>query len=133
MEGDDCFDDPFHEGDPDADPECDLDAYTHPVATIFHDPALEEGHRAVIGGYVYRGACYPDIEGWYFYADHRTARVWKFVYADGEATEHTEVTVDLDEQDVLNYPASFGEDSRGELYIAARRDGIIYRVRVKGE
>ena len=133
MEGDECFADPVTTGDPDADPECDPGLYTRPTVTLFHDRAIGDGHRAVIGGYVYRGVCYPDIRGWYFYADHRTGRVWKFVHADGVATEHTEVTADLDPQGTLiESPASFGEDASGELYIVMRRSGAVYRIVVRG-
>ena len=133
MEGGECFDDPVTAGDPGADPDCDPDLFTPPTVTLFHDPGLEEGHRAVVGGYVYRGACYPDIRGWYFYADHRTSRVWKFVYAGGTATDQAEVTADLDPHGTrIDSPASFGEDAGGELYIAMRRNGEIYRIVVRG-
>jgi glucose/arabinose dehydrogenase len=133
MEGDECFADPVTPEDPDADPECEPDLYTRPTVTLFHDPVLDDGHRALVGGYVYRGACYPDIRGWYFYADHRTSRVWKFLYSGAEATAHAEVTADLDPQGTrIAYPVSFGEDAAGELYIAMRRSGEIYRIVVRG-
>lgn len=133
MEGDECFADKVTAGDPDADPDCDPDLYTRPVTTVLHDPAPEGGHRAIVGGYVYRGVCYPDIRGWYFYADHPTGQIWKFVYAGGEATAQTEVTTDLDPQGtMIDFPASFGEDADGELYVVMRRRGEIYRIVVEG-
>jgi glucose/arabinose dehydrogenase len=129
MEGDECFADKVTAGDPGADPDCDPGQYTRPVVTEFHDPILEDGHRAIIGGYVYRGTCYPDIKGWYFYADHRAGRVWTFVYAGGEATAHTDLTTDLDPQGTkIHYPSSFGEDGSGELYIAMRQRGEVYHI-----
>jgi len=131
MEGEECFDDPVTETDPDADPDCEPSLYTLPAVALFHDPAVEEGHAAIIGGYVYRGACFPDIRGWYFYADHPSSRVWKFVYAGGAVTEHTEIKADLDPQGVLEAPAGFGEGADGELYILARGKGEVYRIMVR--
>jgi len=132
MEADECLRDPVTPGDPDADPDCDPDLYTRPVVTLRHEPALEDGHRAIIGGYVYRGACYPDIRGWYFCSDQRTGQIFTFVYAGGEATAQREVTTDLDPQGTkIEYPASFGEDAAGEIYVLMRLRGEIYRIAVR--
>jgi glucose/arabinose dehydrogenase len=131
MEGDECFNDKVTAGDPGADPDCDPGQFTRPVVTEFHDRVIDEGHRAIVGGYVYRGTCYPDIRGWYFYADYRESKIWKLVYAAGEATAHTEVTGDLDPQGTkIETPASFGEDAGGELYVVMRQRGELYRIAV---
>jgi hypothetical protein len=81
------------------------------------------GGKAVIGGYVYRGAKIPGLCGRYFYADHIMGFVHSFVVIGGKVT------------DERNHPelanggqvVSFGEDGAGELYIL-RINGLITRI-----
>ena len=54
------------------------------------------------------------------------------MYAGGEATAQREVTTDLDPQGTkIEYPASFGEDAAGEIYVLMRLRGEIYRIAVR--
>lgn len=97
--------------------------YTMPVHEYDHG-----GDRcSVTGGYVYRGQCLPDLQGMYFYADFCRG-IWAFRYSDGAATDHRDLTGELD-PDGRFYErfTSWGEDGYGELY-AVSRDGLIYRV-----
>ena len=83
---------------------------------------------AVIGGQVYRGACFPDLVGRYFFADHAVGGLWSFVYTNGQAT------------DVIQHPRTPPEfpsganaihaDALGELYIAYS-SGAIERIVVE--
>lgn len=44
------------------------------------EPVLVYGHRigrAVVGGHVYRGCRYPQLQGTYFYGDYMTGIMWK--------------------------------------------------------
>jgi glucose/arabinose dehydrogenase len=114
---------------------CTLGDFT-PPKVVYENPAGEG--RSITGGYVYRGSCFPDLEGIYFYADYVTSQVWTFKYVGGEATEQEEVTADLDTDDLLAGVSSFGEDGYGELYVVSLRpdsfgiaDGAIYRIVVE--
>ncbi len=115
MEGNECF--------PPSKKDCNRDGLVLPV-----DVYENKGGAAIIGGYVYRGACFPDIQGWYFYGDYNGENVTKFVFADGTATEKADVTKDIDPDSVIDGLSSFGEDAYGELYVVSLRGGAIYRI-----
>ncbi|HEV8323579.1 MAG TPA: PQQ-dependent sugar dehydrogenase [Myxococcota bacterium] len=78
---------------------------------------------AVIGGYVYRGCRMPDLHGTYFYSDNCDGWLRTFVYAGGVATMLAQ-----DPAVGFNFPSTWGEDARGELYAAEVYDGSIYRI-----
>ncbi len=124
VEGEECFDDPGNGPDPDTDGNCVLGDHTGPVVTY-----ANTGDASVVGGFVYRGSCFPDIQGWYFYADWNMGRIWKFVGPDGN--DNTDVTADLDPDDVLDGIASFGQDIFGEVYVVSLHGGAIYRIVVE--
>jgi len=95
-------------------------------------PILDYDHSfgcAVTGGYVYRGAAIPDLQGTYLYADYCSARVWSFLYS-GSITGFTERTSELAPGFGLSIGsiASFGEDTAGEFYICDQSDGEVYRI-----
>ncbi len=115
MEGNECFQAAT----------CDDSGLTRPVA-VYQNPGGETG-AAVVGGYVYRGSCYPDIEGWYFYGDFPTHRMWTFAYA-GAATEEREVTTEIDPDGVVSGLSSFGEDASGELYVVSMQNGSVFHI-----
>jgi glucose/arabinose dehydrogenase len=89
-------------------------------------PVLEYGHSegcSVTGGYVYRGAAIPSLQGHYLYADYCSGWVRSFRWIGGVAT-------DLQDRPELSPGSgitSFGEDDAGELYVL-RESGIIYRI-----
>jgi glucose/arabinose dehydrogenase len=91
-------------------------------------PVVVWGHpdaRAVIGGYVYRGCKMPGYHGTYFYSDNDNGRVRTFVYAGGAATAQNE---DPNLDFFNDGPSSWGEDARGELYLAGVYSGAVYRI-----
>jgi glucose/arabinose dehydrogenase len=117
MEGDVCY----------SDPDC--------VDTGFHAPLLTYANEvgppchAVVGGYVYRGSCYPDLQGRYFFADFCTENVFEVEVVDGQVVSGpTDVRPDLDPDQILRGIASFGEDALGELYVVSRQDGLVFRI-----
>ena len=79
-------------------------------------PDFEYGHDqgcSITGGYVYRGAAVPSLQGLYFYGDYCQGWVRSFRYASGSATEVTDWPTLRPGGPVL----SFGEDAAGELYV----------------
>jgi glucose/arabinose dehydrogenase len=105
---------------------CNPADFTLPV-TVYANPGGGTG-AAIVGGYVYRGGCFPDLQGWYFYGDYPSARIWKFRYDGGQATEEAEVTADIDPQGQLSGLSSFGQDATGELYVISMRSGEIFHI-----
>jgi hypothetical protein len=81
-----------------------------------------DGWHAIIGGQVYRGPCYPDIVGKYFYSDN-TADTLSVATFDG-----TNVTTsDLPPPTGWpSGPASLHADARGELYLTTTGGGVFH-------
>ena len=77
--------------------------------------------ESVIGGQVYRGTCYPDLVGRYFFSDYSAGGVWSFVYSGGTAT------------DVIEHPGTFPgnptsvhADTDGEIYFTHENGAITH-------
>ncbi len=93
------------------------------------------GDNCVIGGFVYRGAQFPELTGRYLYGDNGSGRIWALEYDGSQVVSNFEL---------LNMPAasktglaSFGEDADGEPLIvvlgeADEDGGTIYRL-VRGD
>lgn len=97
------------------------------------DPIYEYNHSvgcAVVGGYVYRGCAIPWLRGTYFYTDFCSADFFSFRLQNGQVTELTDRTAQLDPpgpQTNLTI-VSFGEDARGELYYCDSDAGRVMRI-----
>jgi len=91
---------------------------TFPVTEYPHDNSCN--FFSVVGGYVYRGQDFPNMQGLYFFSDTCANNI-RYINADtlGEVT--------LSESFDGNSFVSFGEDQNNELYIAGLT-GTIYRV-----
>ena len=86
-------------------------------------PDFEYEHAqgcSITGGYVYRGAAIPAIQGLYFYGDFCQGWVRSFRYAAGSVTEVTDWPSLRPGGSVL----SFGEDAAGELYVMSSSGGV---------
>jgi hypothetical protein len=89
-------------------------------------PVAEYAHLgpkcSVTGGYVYRGAAMPELQGTYFFADYCDGTVFGILWP---------VYVTPAEWTFLEPSgggiSSFGEDARGELYIV-QLGGAIWRI-----
>jgi glucose/arabinose dehydrogenase len=79
-------------------------------------------HCAVAGGFVYRGTAVPSARGRYFYGDNCSGAVWSLRVVGGRARSVRREPITIDGL------ASFGENSRGELY-AVTLGGQIYQLR----
>ncbi len=89
-------------------------------------PNVEYDHGqgcSITGGYVYRGAAIPALQGAYFYADFCQGFVRSFRLVNGQVTEH----VDWPALRLGDNIASFGEDTQGELYLMTLQGGL-YRI-----
>jgi glucose/arabinose dehydrogenase len=91
--------------------------YTFPVYEYSH--ALG---NSITGGYQYAGTEYPLLSGYYVCADYITGRF--FTVHDDEGT-----WVGAPNEDHANFQfATFGQDALGNMYVAGRGNGIIYKV-----
>ena len=103
---------------------CDLTNMTMPQVERTH----QQGWLAIIGGEVYRGSCYPDLVGKYFFSDNTKHGLSTAVLnSDGSVT-----ATDLPGTWPAG-PASIHGDARGELYLttasgSAGSNGIIYHI-----
>lgn len=94
--------------------------YVAPIYEVQHSGF--SGPCSVTGGFVYRGADYPDLVGIYVFADYCTGEIFT-VTPDGSGGWVGQEVADF------NYDIStFGEDLDGELYCARMGQGIIYKV-----
>jgi len=89
-------------------------------------PIIEYDHSdgacSVTGGYVYRGVRSPRLTGTYLYADFCNGRIHG---ATRDADGAVSTTMLYDAPFLI---ATFGEDSRGEIYAADFSNGILYRL-----
>jgi glucose/arabinose dehydrogenase len=87
-------------------------------------PVIEYDHSgeecSVTGGYVYRGASSPRLNGMYIYGDYCSGRIWGATRTGSEITIH-------DLADTAFFISTFGEDMNGEVYVADIR-GRVYRL-----
>lgn len=108
MEGPDCF----------RDASCDQDPFELPVLSYDHGDGC-----SITGGFVYRGAAIPALQGHYFYSDFCQGWVRSFRFEGGTA-------VDQFQWPTLapggNLP-SFGLDAAGELYVMST-GGVVFKI-----
>jgi glucose/arabinose dehydrogenase len=84
-------------------------------------PIWEYNHTvgySVIGGFVYRGAAFPDLAGAYVYGDYGSGKIWALRY-DGVNSTNRELAA------TGVHITSFGLDQTSELYFCAS-DGNVY-------
>lgn len=112
MEADTCF----------SAASCEQDGLELPVAVYPHGG--DAGGCSVTGGYVYRGAQFPQLVGAYLYADYCSGNLWALRQAGGawqsELVSRLEIRT-----------SSFGEDEAGELYLTDSDGGGLYRLVVE--
>jgi hypothetical protein len=101
-----------------AGPNCDPGQFTLPVLEYSHASGC-----SITGGFVYRGAAIPALQGHYFYADYCSGWVRSFRLQDGQAVEpHQWPTLAPGGQ-----IPSFGQDAAGELYVM-NAGGQVFRI-----
>jgi glucose/arabinose dehydrogenase len=87
---------------------CDPKGLTLPIIEYSH----EQGDCSITGGYVYRGEAYPQMQGFYFYGDYCTGRIWGATF-DG-ARWQTALLIDANPVLIT----SFGKDETGNILVA---------------
>ena len=85
-------------------------------------PVLEYSHAggacSVTGGYRYRGARYPQMQGIYFYGDYCTGTIWGATeQSDGSWSSQVLLSTRM-------AISSFGQDANGELYVVDLNGGV---------
>ena len=75
---------------------------------------------SVIGGFVYRGSAVPAAKGRYFFGDNCVSQIHSTLAGGSAAYRDEPFTVDG--------LSAFGEDARGELYLASVQSGNVYRL-----
>lgn len=79
---------------------------------------------SVTGGFIYRGAKYPDLYGVYLHADYCSGRWWA-TRKNADGSFNTSVLGNLPDYEY----SSFGEDRNGELYVALLSSGKIQKIK----
>lgn len=86
------------------------------------DPVTEHSSNtnwhAIIGGQVYRGTCFPDLVGTYFYGDYAAGELWSFVMINGAAQNDHRVLQNVGAITAIH------ADALGELYVVTQ-DGAV--------
>jgi glucose/arabinose dehydrogenase len=94
------------------------DAPPDAVAPIFEYPNPDQG-CSVTGGFVYRGARIPDLQGAYVFADYCQGDLRALRQEDGQLVVERSLGVNA-----ANV-ASFGQDRDGELYVLSQGNGLL--------
>lgn len=76
---------------------------------------------SISGGFVYRGAAVPLLQGKYIYADYSNGKVWALSFDGNKKTNNQLLT------DEGGSVSAFGEDAAGELYVLDHGSGTIKR------
>lgn len=90
----------------------------------FEWPAFAYTHRdgiSVTGGYVYRGAAYPDMQGLYVFGDYGSGNIWTLRRNGTQWAQHLA-------NETFYKISTFGVDGSGELWVADYAVGTIHRV-----
>lgn len=104
---------------------CDHDDFLAPVYVYGHpnQPECSDVNfcgQSISGGYVYRGSVYPDLYGYYVFADFVSPTIWTYDLNTGTVDYHP------DQPNFRNI-VGFFEDHHGEMY-AISLNGVIYKV-----
>ena len=93
-------------------------ALTAPVYDYDHNQGC-----AIIGGYVYRGAAIPELQGQYLFSDLCTGFIRGLSFESGVAVVKEAPMVNV------GTPLSFGQDGFGEIYVLTADNRVLRIVR----
>jgi glucose/arabinose dehydrogenase len=98
---------------------CDNAGMVEPIIAYPHAEGC-----SIIGGFVYRGAAIPELQGHYFYGDWCGQWVRSFRFEAGEAVDRNDWTNDLGQ---IGQVQSFGLGGDGEMYVLTL-GGFVYKL-----
>lgn len=81
-----------------------------------YDYVHAENNNCVIGGYVYRGTQFPELEGRYIFGDNGSGRIWAMTYDGSNAPSVTQIA-NMPPAVNLTGLGSFGLDQQNEIYM----------------
>jgi glucose/arabinose dehydrogenase len=90
--------------------------YVFPVTDYTH---AASGGCSITGGYVYRGATYPNLQGKYVFSDYCNNKIGYISNTGGAITWSTAFSGNI---------STFGEDVNGELYVAGITNGVVSKI-----
>ncbi len=94
--------------------QCNMSGLTLPVYDYDHNQGC-----AIIGGYVYRGAAIPELQGQYLFSDLCTGFVRSLRFDSGVAVVREAPMVNV------GTPLSFGQDGFGEIYVLTADNRVL--------
>ena len=102
---------------------------TNSVVEPLIDPIQEYQHgsgptqgNSITGGIVYRGARFPQLHGWYVFADYASGNIWRLFYDGTNTVPYQRLTG-------RGGISAFGADpANGDVLLANVNDGAIYRL-----
>jgi glucose/arabinose dehydrogenase len=100
---------------------CDPTDKQFPQLVKNHGGGAGNGWCSITGGAVYRGACYPDLEGRYFYTDYCKGGLYSLRWADQAIQDDREEEGEFPGSVSSLYPAF-----AGELYLTTTSGGIYH-------
>ena len=106
-------------------------SFGNSCVSAYIDPVLEYENAsgcAVTGGYVYRGSA-DAFSGYYFYGDYCSHKIW-LAHNPGSGWVSSEWTAAAA---VLASISSFGEAENGDLYVADRNAGKVFKILIADE
>jgi glucose/arabinose dehydrogenase len=105
---------------------CSTSGKTMPL-TVYAHSVTGIDNCSVTGGFVYRGAADPVLQGGYVFGDFCSGRIF-LVSATAAAPAAPTIAWTSTATPHLAI-SSFGEDEAGELYVVDRASGSVYRIR----
>jgi len=93
-----------------------ISGFTAPVADYINGSTPR---CSITGGYVYTGTLFPNLQGKYLFADYCSNEIGILDSSN---------TITWTEPFDGNNFTTFGEDNTGELYVAGRSSGTVYRI-----
>lgn len=95
---------------------CSMQGLTLPIFEYNHDQGC-----AIIGGFMYRGAAAPGLQGTYFYGDYCSGMIWGLRQQGGSWTNRLLLASGLS-------ITAFGLDESGEPYVSNGANGTVWRI-----
>jgi uncharacterized protein (TIGR03437 family) len=101
-------------------PGCSMDGLTLPIVEYSHADGC-----SVTGGFVYRGARSPSLQGTFIYGDYCSGKIWGVRREGGQWVNRLLLESGLT-------ITTFGEDEAGEIYVADQNGGAIDAITAPG-